>query len=154
MEPRSKPLGEPLKQQRELVDGTWTLVDIIQPEGGFGFAVFSPDGQQVLTTSPEDGTAQVWDASTGKPLDEPIKHAGAISAAVFSRDGQQVLTISEHGGDAADVGGGDRETAGHTSGRIDEARKQSGIRRVQSRRASAAHLIQEWGCSGVGYHHR
>lgn len=96
--PLSKPLGEPLKQQRELVDGTWTLVDIIQPEGGFGFAVFSPDGQQVLTTSPEDGTAQVWDASTGKPLDEPIKHAGAISAAVFSRDGQQVLTISEHGG--------------------------------------------------------
>ena len=96
--PLGRPLGEPLKQQRELVDGTWTLEDIIQPEGGDGFAVFSPAGQQVLTTSPGDGTAQVWDAATGKPLDEPIKHAGAISTAVFSPDGQQVLTISEHGG--------------------------------------------------------
>src|SRR5277367_4635558 len=96
--PLGRPLGEPLKQRRELVDGTWTLEDIIQPEGGDGFAVFSPAGQQVLTTSPGDGTAQVWDAATGKPLDEPIKHAGAISTAVFSPDGQQVLTISEHGG--------------------------------------------------------
>ncbi len=96
--PLGRPVGEPLKQQRELVEGTWALVDTIQPEGGFGFAVFSPDGQQVLTTSPEDGTAQVWDAATGKPLDEPIKQAGAIRSAVFSPDGQQVLTISEHGG--------------------------------------------------------
>ena len=36
-------------------------------------AQFSPDGQRVVTAS-WDKTARVWDAASGKPIGEPMKH--------------------------------------------------------------------------------
>ena len=39
-------------------------------------AQFSPDGQRVVTAS-WDNTARVWDAATGKPMAEPMKHRTA-----------------------------------------------------------------------------
>ena len=36
-------------------------------------AQFSPDGQRVATAS-EDGTARLWDATTGKALGAPMEH--------------------------------------------------------------------------------
>ena len=36
-------------------------------------AQFSPDGQRVVTAS-GDKTAQLWDAASGKPIGEPMKH--------------------------------------------------------------------------------
>ena len=36
-------------------------------------AQFTPDGQRVVTAS-EDKTAQLWDAASGKPIGEPMKH--------------------------------------------------------------------------------
>lgn len=45
-----------------------------------------------MTTS--GNTAQVWDAISGKPLGEPIKHKRTVKLAQFSPDGQQVVTAS------------------------------------------------------------
>jgi hypothetical protein len=42
-----------------------------------------------------DGTARVWDASTGQPLTEGLKHNGAVTSAHFSPDGLRVVTTSK-----------------------------------------------------------
>ena len=39
----------------------------------FSSAQFSPDGQRVVTAS-WDKTARLWDAASGKPIGEPMKH--------------------------------------------------------------------------------
>ena len=55
-------------------------------------AVFSPDGQRILTAS-LDNTARLWDAS-GQPLATLSGHTALIWSAVFSPDGQRILTAS------------------------------------------------------------
>src|SRR5262249_44118614 len=57
-------------------------------------AQFSPDGQRVVTAS-WDKTARLWDATSGKPIGEPMKHEAWVNSAQFSPDGQRVLTASE-----------------------------------------------------------
>src|SRR5436309_12212321 len=39
-------------------------------------------------------TAQVWDAETGKPVSEPMKHDHAVNSAQFSPDGKRIVTAS------------------------------------------------------------
>jgi WD40 repeat protein len=56
-------------------------------------AEFSPDGQQVVTSS-YDGTARVWDAATGRQL-TALSHPGAVYTATFSPDGHRVLTAAD-----------------------------------------------------------
>jgi dipeptidyl aminopeptidase/acylaminoacyl peptidase len=56
-------------------------------------AQFSPDGQRVVTAS-YDRTARVWDARTGQPVTEPLRHERGVWSAQFSPDGQLVLTTS------------------------------------------------------------
>jgi WD40 repeat protein/serine/threonine protein kinase len=58
--------------------------------------VRSPDGKTLLTGN-RDGTARLWDAATGKPLGELMRHAGGISAVAFSRDGKMFATGSGDG---------------------------------------------------------
>jgi WD40 repeat protein/serine/threonine protein kinase/tetratricopeptide (TPR) repeat protein len=53
----------------------------------------SPDSRKVISGS-EDGTAQLWDAATGKSLGSPLKHAKTVIAVAFSPDGKTVLTGS------------------------------------------------------------
>ena len=70
--------------------------------GGVGgstlrWAVFSPDGKQILTAS-NDGTARIWSVSTGKQLQEMSEPSGEeLNTAWFSPDGKQVVTASEDG---------------------------------------------------------
>ncbi|MEX1251893.1 MAG: TIR domain-containing protein, partial [Hyphomonas sp.] len=62
--------------------------------GGDVFSArFSPDGKRVVTTS-EDGTAKVWDATTGALIALLIGHQGRVSAADFSGDGASLVTAS------------------------------------------------------------
>ena len=56
---------------------------------------FSPDVRRLVTVSYE--TVRVWDAETGKPMGEPMKHYDGISwvnSASFSPDGRWVITAS------------------------------------------------------------
>ncbi len=57
-------------------------------------ARFSVDGRWVVTAS-ADGTAQVWDASSGQARNSPLKHDDRVNAAHFSPDGRWVVTASK-----------------------------------------------------------
>ena len=59
-------------------------------------AHFSPDGKWVVTCS-EDGTARVWDAATGEPVSQPMRHKDKLGHAEFSPDGRLILTGSQDG---------------------------------------------------------
>ena len=41
-----------------------------------------------------DNTARVWDAKTGKPVTEQLKHEEGVNSAVFSPDGKYIVTAS------------------------------------------------------------
>ena len=56
-------------------------------------ASFSPDGRRIVTGS-VDKTARVWDAESGKPVGEPMRHEGSVNAASFSPDGRRIVTAS------------------------------------------------------------
>ena len=58
-------------------------------------AQFSPDGKTVLTAS--QGTADLWDASTGSKRLALNAIAKPLTSAQWSPDGKQVLTTSENG---------------------------------------------------------
>jgi WD40 repeat protein/class 3 adenylate cyclase len=64
------------------------------PEGG-GLAV-SPDGERFATTR-DDGTATVWDTSTGERVLTLEGHEGPISDADFSADGTRLATTGQDG---------------------------------------------------------
>jgi WD40 repeat protein/serine/threonine protein kinase len=54
----------------------------------------SPDGQRVATAC-EDGTAQVWDLETGRPLGDPLRHMGPVRSVGFRPDGRQLVTAGD-----------------------------------------------------------
>jgi WD40 repeat protein len=59
-------------------------------------AVFSPDGQRVLTVC-QDRCARIWDIATGKQVGTAFTHSAALLRAIFSFDGERVLTASSDG---------------------------------------------------------
>src|SRR5262249_51344354 len=52
---------------------------------------FSPDGRLVLTGG-ADGTARLWEATTGRPLGPPFAHPEAVHAVAVHPDGRRLLT--------------------------------------------------------------
>ena len=54
---------------------------------------FSTDGKIILSGG-DDGTARLWDATTGKPISQPMEHGDRLFSAVLSPDGKTVLTTS------------------------------------------------------------
>ena len=54
---------------------------------------FSPDRRHYVTAS-NDGTAKIWEASTGKLLQDLKGHTNWVTSAQFSPDGKSILTTS------------------------------------------------------------
>ena len=77
----------------------WDL-DNFQPIGGpldgntngFALAIYSPDGQRIVTTSVFEGLAQLWDANSGELINELKGHEDGMLSAQFSPDGRRILT--------------------------------------------------------------
>jgi WD40 repeat protein/tetratricopeptide (TPR) repeat protein len=74
-----QPVSQPLRHRRPLSQ-----------------AVFSPDGQRVVTAS-DDGTAQVWGTTSGQALGPPLEHHAPVQAVAFSPDGSLVATAGADG---------------------------------------------------------
>jgi WD40 repeat protein/serine/threonine protein kinase len=76
-------------------------------EGAVVGVAFSPDGTRFLTRSDKDlfgpagryagagSEVRLWEASTGRPLGEPLAHPGRVRVAVFSPDGKTLLTAGD-----------------------------------------------------------
>ncbi len=64
---------------------------ILEHQAIINQAVYSPDGSAILTGS-NDGTAQFWDATTGRPLRPPIRHGDQVLCVAISRDGRLLAT--------------------------------------------------------------
>jgi WD40 repeat protein len=58
--------------------------------------IFSPDGQQMLTGS-ADGTARLWEASSGKLLSTLEGHQSGVNRVIFSPDGRLLVTGDDSG---------------------------------------------------------
>jgi len=56
---------------------------------------FAPDDARLATAS-FDGTARLWDAATGAPL-QTLTHAPSVSTVRFSADGARVITAGKDG---------------------------------------------------------
>lgn len=59
-------------------------------------AIWHPDGNLLVTTA-DDGTAQIWDAVSSKPAAPPLIHDSPVLAASFNRSGTQVATATKGG---------------------------------------------------------
>jgi WD40 repeat protein/DNA-binding winged helix-turn-helix (wHTH) protein len=70
------------------------LLATLKHEGPVERAVFSPDGQHILTAS-YDGTARVWNAADGASISVLQGHSDKVEHAVFSPDGQFIATASD-----------------------------------------------------------
>ncbi len=68
----------------------------LQHEGVVTAVAFSPKGKYLATAS-TDGTAQVWEAESGKKITQPLKHEDAVTAVAFSPDGKYLATASADG---------------------------------------------------------
>jgi WD40 repeat protein len=64
-------------------------------QGKCRIAAFSSDGRSIVITSFE-GFAQLYDAATGRPIGQPMRH-GNIRVATFSPDGRRLLTATYEG---------------------------------------------------------
>ena len=62
-------------------------------EHALNSAVFSPDGQYILTAS-ADQTARLWEQASGKEIMTYRGHERSVNSAVFSPDGEYILTAS------------------------------------------------------------
>jgi WD40 repeat protein/serine/threonine protein kinase/tetratricopeptide (TPR) repeat protein len=55
---------------------------------------FTPDGRRVVTCS-DEGTARIWDARTGEPVDRPLRHGRGVSHGILTSDGAALITADE-----------------------------------------------------------
>jgi len=72
------------------------LLGTMLHSGSVNGVIHSTDGQRILSWS-ADGTARLWEASSGAPVGQPMKHEGVVRGAVFSWDSQRILSWSDDG---------------------------------------------------------
>ena len=85
-------------------------------KGAVSTAAFSRDGTKIVTAS-ADGTARIWNATTGASLLTVGGHGQEFYAAAFSPDGTRIVTASADGTAQiwnAATGASIRELAGHS----------------------------------------
>jgi WD40 repeat protein len=76
---------------------TFALLSVVQSKSGrVNGLSFSPDGRYLAAAS-ENGTTEVWDTLTGRPLTSPLRHGAGVNGAWFSVDGRRLLTASNDG---------------------------------------------------------
>ena len=76
-----------------LLESQLVPASTIRADGEMFYASFSPNGKWVVTAA-SDNAARVWDARTGEPVSEPMRHDDKIRSVCFSPDGNRVLTAS------------------------------------------------------------
>jgi uncharacterized protein YjbI with pentapeptide repeats len=64
--------------------------------GGVRSCAWSPDGTRLATTS-DDGTARIWDPSTGEQLQQLTGHTSGVTSCAWSPDGTRLATTSNDG---------------------------------------------------------
>jgi WD40 repeat protein/DNA-binding winged helix-turn-helix (wHTH) protein len=69
-------------------------LNILRHDGDVVVAVFSPDGERILTAS-DDHTARVWNTTEGRLLFKLEGHTDKVKCAAFSADGQRIVTASD-----------------------------------------------------------
>ncbi len=88
------------------------------PHGDVVLAVaVGPDGRAAATGG-ADGTARLWDSSTGLPLGPPLTHEGEVRAVAFSPDGQMLATASGQAAYLWDIATGHRLASLPHEGRV------------------------------------
>src|SRR5258708_5789291 len=55
--------------------------------------VFSPSDDRLISGS-DDFTVRIWDAKTGAPIGDPLRHDNAVSSAVISSDRPRIASAS------------------------------------------------------------
>jgi WD40 repeat protein len=80
-------------------DGLQLIQHLVGHKEAVHSADFSPDGRYVVTTSPSDGTARLWDiTATGRAeANAIVSHAGVNSDLRLIQDGSQLVTIGYDG---------------------------------------------------------
>jgi WD40 repeat protein len=63
-------------------------------DGWVHSAVLSPDGSRLLTGD-NNGVARIWQAATGQPISEPLRHGNWVSHVEFSPDGRLATTAGQ-----------------------------------------------------------
>jgi eukaryotic-like serine/threonine-protein kinase len=74
-------------------DFAFPLMPALQHDGPVTATEFSPDGRLIVTAS-QDGTARLWDASSGQPVGTPMRHGAAVRSARFNSGGDKIVTAS------------------------------------------------------------
>jgi len=67
---------------------------LVGHEAQVNTAEFSPDGKLIATSS-DDGTARIWDASSGQELHKLTVSSQKVKSAAFSHDSKFILTRTE-----------------------------------------------------------
>jgi WD40 repeat protein len=88
----------PSRRNWPVIDGAQVVLDsawrsMANSRDIVGHAVFSPDGERLVTAS-GDRIAHVWDVATGREITALEGHEGYLKSASFSPDGEQVVTAS------------------------------------------------------------
>ena len=84
---------EPDKKERLIFSDAVPALILKGHTGGVNSVAFSPHEGKTILTASEDGTARLWNFSTGKELQICAKSAFPIISAVFSPDGKTVFAV-------------------------------------------------------------